>query len=95
MDTETRQIHNFLAGDLFDRHYRLLEHVGSGGFADVWKAKDELVDTIVALLTNNEMSVRMKQRRVAPCAARHCRRTGLPAPRGHCASGHQAREYPV
>lgn len=49
MDTETRQIHNFLAGDLFDRHYRLLEHVGSGGFADVWKAKDELVDTIVAL----------------------------------------------
>ena len=49
MDTEIRQIHNFQAGDLFDRHYRLLEHVGSGGFADVWKAKDELVDTIVAL----------------------------------------------
>ncbi len=49
MDTDTRQIHNFQAGDLFDRHYRLLEHVGSGGFADVWKAKDELVDTIVAL----------------------------------------------
>ena len=49
MDTEARQIHNFQAGDLFDRHYRLLEHVGSGGFADVWKAKDELVDTIVAL----------------------------------------------
>lgn len=49
MDTATRQIHNFQAGDLFDRHYRLLEHVGSGGFADVWRAKDELVDTIVAL----------------------------------------------
>lgn len=49
METETKQIHNFHAGGLFDRHYRLLEHVGSGGFADVWKAKDELVDTIVAL----------------------------------------------
>ena len=49
METETKQIHNFHAGELFDRHYRLLEHVGSGGFADVWRAKDELVDTIVAL----------------------------------------------
>ncbi len=49
MDTDTRQIHNFQAGELFDRHYWLLEHVGSGGFADVWRAKDELVDTIVAL----------------------------------------------
>ncbi len=49
MDTEIRTIHTFKAGDLFDRHYRLLEHVGSGGFADVWRAKDELVDTIVAL----------------------------------------------
>ena len=49
MDTNTKQIHNFQAGDLFDRHYRLIEHVGSGGFADVWRAKDELVETVVAL----------------------------------------------
>ena len=49
METETKQIHNFHEGDRFHEHYRMLEHVGSGGFADVWKAKDELVDTIVAL----------------------------------------------
>lgn len=49
MDTETRQIHNFQKGDLFDRHYRLLERVGSGGFADVWQAEDELLNAVVAL----------------------------------------------
>ena len=49
MDTEKRQIHNFGEGDLFDRNYQLLEHVGSGGFADVWRAQDNLVGTIVAL----------------------------------------------
>lgn len=49
MNTDTVQIHNFHEGEKFHEHYRLLEHVGSGGFADVWRAKDELVDTIVAL----------------------------------------------
>lgn len=49
METEIRQIHNFHEEDKFHEHYRLLEHVGSGGFADVWRAKDELVDTVVAL----------------------------------------------
>ncbi len=49
MNTETRHIYNFSEGDKFHEHYRLLAHVGSGGFADVWRAKDELVDTVVAL----------------------------------------------
>lgn len=49
MDTISRHIHGFAEGDLFHEKYRLIKHLGSGGFADVWSAKDELIDSVVAL----------------------------------------------
>ncbi len=40
METETRAIHTFKEGDLFDNRYRLISRAGTGGFADVWRAED-------------------------------------------------------
>lgn len=50
MQTETRSIHTFQEGELFDSRYRLVKRAGSGGFADVWKAEDTLrKNKVVAL----------------------------------------------
>ena len=50
MTTETRSIHTFQEGELFDNRYRLVKRAGSGGFADVWKAEDTLrKNKVVAL----------------------------------------------
>ncbi len=50
MDTETRSIHTFQEGELFDNRYRLVKRAGSGGFADVWKAEDTLRSNKVVAL---------------------------------------------
>lgn len=42
-------IHKFKAGDFFDNRYTLEKLMGSGGFADVWKAKDKDTNTSIAL----------------------------------------------
>lgn len=42
-------IHKFKAGDVFDERYILEKLMGSGGFADVWKAKDQATNSYVAL----------------------------------------------
>ena len=39
--SEKKAIHKFKAGDVFDERYILEKLMGSGGFADVWKAKDK------------------------------------------------------
>lgn len=50
MQTETRSIHTFQEGELFDNRYRLVKRAGSGGFADVWRAVDTLrKNKVVAL----------------------------------------------
>ena len=50
MQTETRSIHTFQEGEIFDSRYRLVKRAGSGGFADVWKAEDTLrKNKVVAL----------------------------------------------
>ncbi len=50
MDTETRAIHTFAEGELFDGRYRLVKRAGSGGFADVWRAEDTLRNNRVVAL---------------------------------------------
>ncbi len=42
-------IHNFQPGDTFHDRYTLERVIGSGGFADVWKATDNITKTVVAL----------------------------------------------
>ncbi|HKK88491.1 MAG TPA: protein kinase, partial [Saprospiraceae bacterium] len=38
------------AGDIFAGRYRLLDHIGTGGFAMVWKAADQMAeDAVVAI----------------------------------------------
>ena len=46
---DNKAIHKFKAGDIFDERYTLERLMGSGGFADVWKAKDKDTNTSVAL----------------------------------------------
>ena len=37
-----------MTGKILDERYELIEKIGSGGMADVYKAKDILLDRIVA-----------------------------------------------
>lgn len=46
---DNKQIHKFKAGDVFDERYMLERLMGSGGFADVWKAKDKDTNSFIAL----------------------------------------------
>lgn len=46
---DNRSIHKFKHGDEFHERYILDRLIGSGGFADVWKAKDQSTNSIVAL----------------------------------------------
>ena len=46
---DNRAIHKFKAGEVFDERYTLEKLMGSGGFADVWKAKDKDTNTSIAL----------------------------------------------
>ena len=46
---DNKAIHKFKAGDVFDERYTLEKLMGSGGFADVWKAKDKDTNTSIAL----------------------------------------------
>ena len=46
---DNKQIHKFKAGDVFDERYTLEKLMGSGGFADVWKAKDKDTNSSIAL----------------------------------------------
>ena len=47
--SEKKAIHKFKAGDVFDERYILEKLMGSGGFADVWKAKDKDTNSSIAL----------------------------------------------
>ena len=38
-----------MPGKILDERYELMEKIGSGGMADVYKAKDILLDRIVAV----------------------------------------------
>lgn len=46
---DNKQIHKFKAEEVFDERYTLERLMGSGGFADVWKAKDKDTNTSIAL----------------------------------------------
>ena len=46
---DNRAIHKFKAEEVFDERYTLERLMGSGGFADVWKAKDKDTNTSIAL----------------------------------------------
>lgn len=46
---DNKAIHKFKAGDVFDERYTLEKLMGSGGFADVWKAKDKDTNSSIAL----------------------------------------------
>ena len=46
---DNKAIHKFKAGDIFDERYTLERLMGSGGFADVWKATDNTTHTSIAL----------------------------------------------
>lgn len=46
---DNHSIHKFKHGDEFHDRYILDRLIGSGGFADVWKAKDNTTNSIVAL----------------------------------------------
>src|SRR5262245_14985708 len=38
-----------LGGDLLSRRYRLIDRVGAGGMSVVWRARDEVLDRLVAV----------------------------------------------
>lgn len=46
---ESKAIHKFKSGDIFNERYTLEKLIGVGGFADVWKATDNSTRTTVAL----------------------------------------------
>lgn len=46
---------NYRAGDTIDNRYTLEKHIGSGGFADVYKAKDNMTEAIIAIKIYNSM----------------------------------------
>lgn len=45
----SKAIYKFKSGDIFDERYTLVKLLGSGGFADVWKATDTTTHSSVAL----------------------------------------------
>lgn len=46
---DNKAIHKFKAGDIFHERYTLIKLIGVGGFADVWSAKDNSTESVVAL----------------------------------------------
>lgn len=46
---DSKAIHKFKSGDVFNERYTLEKLIGVGGFADVWKAIDNSTKTVVAL----------------------------------------------
>lgn len=46
---DNKSIHKFKAGDIFHERYTLEKLIGVGGFADVWKARDNKTGAVVAL----------------------------------------------
>jgi serine/threonine-protein kinase len=40
---------SFLAGSLLARRYRLIDRVGAGGMSVIWRARDEVLDRVVAV----------------------------------------------
>lgn len=46
---DNKSIHKFKAGDVFHERYTLEKLIGVGGFADVWRARDNATNTVVAL----------------------------------------------
>jgi len=49
LNTQSTQTDGIALGTLFDKRYRLIERIGWGGSGDVYKARDEVVDEIIAL----------------------------------------------
>ncbi len=44
-----KRIHSFEAGTLFNNRYKLIQQVGVGGFAEVWRAFDNFTQTELAI----------------------------------------------
>ena len=44
-----RPWHRFLAGGLLARRYRLIDRIGAGGMSVIWRARDEVLDRVVAV----------------------------------------------
>jgi hypothetical protein len=58
-------------GDLLNRRYRLLEAIGSGGMATVWRARDESLERLVAVkVLNADLAVNPRIRELVRREAR-------------------------
>ncbi|GIJ50146.1 hypothetical protein Val02_70320 [Virgisporangium aliadipatigenens] len=58
-------------GDLLNRRYRLLEAIGSGGMATVWRARDESLERLVAVkVLNADLAVNPRVRELVRREAR-------------------------